>query len=86
MESTSVTPIGRRTFVKLAAAGCFGLASSHGWGRAFSVIKRHNDDALLDVGMTLLSAENLRTGNLWKWFMANPEPRHAMKLAGIEKS
>jgi hypothetical protein len=40
----------------------------------------------LDVGMILLSAENLRTGNLWHWFMANPEPRRAMKLAGIEKS
>jgi hypothetical protein len=39
----------------------------------------------LDVGMILLSAENLRSGNVWKWFMANPEPRHAMKLAGIEK-
>jgi hypothetical protein len=35
--------------------------------------------------MTLLAAENLRTGNLWKWFMANPEPQKAMKLAGIEK-
>ncbi len=40
----------------------------------------------LDVGMILLSAENLRGGNVWKWFMANPEPRRAMKLAGIEKS
>ena len=39
----------------------------------------------LDVGMTLLSIENLRTGNLWKWFMANPEPRKAMELAHIEK-
>jgi hypothetical protein len=39
----------------------------------------------LDVGMTLLSAENLRSGNVWKWFMANPEPQKAMKLAGIDK-
>src|SRR5580704_7103994 len=39
----------------------------------------------LDVGMTLLSAENLRSGNVWNWFMANPEPQKAMKLAGIEK-
>jgi hypothetical protein len=44
-------------------------------------------DALgLDVGIMLLAAENLRTGNLWNWFMANPEPQKAMKLAGIEKS
>ncbi len=40
----------------------------------------------LDVGMILLSAENLRSGNVWKWFMANPEPRRAMELAGIEKA
>ncbi len=37
----------------------------------------------LDVGITLLSAENLRTGNLWKWFMQNPEIPRAMKLAGM---
>jgi hypothetical protein len=39
----------------------------------------------LDVGMTLLSAENLRSGNVWNWFMANPEPQRAMQLAGIDK-
>ena len=38
----------------------------------------------LDVGMMLLSAENLRTGNPWHWFMANPEARRAMELAAIE--
>jgi hypothetical protein len=38
----------------------------------------------LDVGMTLLSAENLRQGSVWNWFMANPEPQKAMHLAGIE--
>lgn len=37
----------------------------------------------LDVGMTLLSAENLRHGSVWNWFMENPEPRKAMQLAGI---
>jgi len=37
----------------------------------------------LDVGITLLSAENLRTGNLWKWFMRNPEIPRAMKLAEL---
>lgn len=38
----------------------------------------------LDAGITLLSAENLRTGNVWKWFMSNPEMVRAMKLAGIQ--
>jgi hypothetical protein len=27
----------------------------------------------IDVGITLLSAENLRSGCVWKWFMANRE-------------
>jgi hypothetical protein len=40
----------------------------------------------LDVGMTLLNAENYRSGNVWRWFMENPEPRKAMQLAGIEKA
>ena len=38
----------------------------------------------LDAGITLLSAENLRTGNVWKWFMKNPEMVHAMELAGLQ--
>lgn len=38
----------------------------------------------LDAGITLLSAENLRSGNIWKWFMKNPEMTHAMELAGIQ--
>jgi hypothetical protein len=38
----------------------------------------------LDAGITLLSAENLRTGNVWRWFMRNPEIVHAMELAGLQ--
>ncbi len=38
----------------------------------------------LDAGITLLSAENLRTGNVWKWFMKNQEIVHAMGLAEIQ--
>jgi hypothetical protein len=39
----------------------------------------------IDVGITLLSAENLRTGNVWKWFMANPNAGRAFELAGIRQ-
>ena len=43
------------------------------------------DDVIgIDVGITLLSAENLRTGNVWRWFMSNPEAPRAFALAGIE--
>jgi hypothetical protein len=38
----------------------------------------------IDEGVTLLSAENLRTENVWKWFMRNPEMVHALQLAGLE--
>lgn len=37
----------------------------------------------IDVGPTLLAAENLRTGKVWHWFHRNPEVKHAMaKLFG----
>jgi hypothetical protein len=39
----------------------------------------------LDVGITLLSAENLRTSNVWKWFMANPEIPGALDRIGLVK-
>ena len=41
------------------------------------------DVIALDVGITLLAAENLRTGSVWKWFMANPESQRALNLAEI---
>jgi len=37
----------------------------------------------LNLGITMLSAENLRSGSLWRWFMAAAEPRRALELAGI---
>ncbi len=33
----------------------------------------------IDVGITLLSAENLRSGNVWRWFMKNKEIPKAFK-------
>ena len=37
----------------------------------------------IDVGIGLLAAENLRSGNVWKWFMANPEVRKGLDLAEL---
>lgn len=46
-----------------------------------------NPDVIgIDVGITLLSAENLRTGNVWKWFMANPEIPRALDAVGLKKT
>jgi hypothetical protein len=39
----------------------------------------------IDVGISLLSAENLRTGKVWQWFMSNAEPERALDLAGLVK-
>jgi hypothetical protein len=35
------------------------------------------------VGITLLGAENLRTGSVWRWFMSNPEPERALDIVGL---
>ena len=41
-----------------------------------------NPDVIgIDLGITLLSAENLRTGRVWGWFMANPEIPAALERA-----
>ncbi|MGH9846317.1 MAG: glucoamylase family protein, partial [Blastocatellia bacterium] len=43
-----------------------------------------NPDVIgIDVGITLLSAENLRSGNVWRWFMRNAEIRQALRLVGL---
>lgn len=39
----------------------------------------------IDVGITLLSAENLLTGNVWRWFMANEAPNRALDLIGFSE-
>jgi len=61
------------------------------WGRYGFVDAFHpaanwyNADCLgIDVGISVLMAENLRSGFLWKTFMSNAECRKAMKLAGFK--
>jgi hypothetical protein len=45
-----------------------------------------NPDVIgIDVGITLLSAENLRSGNVWRWFMRNAEIPRAMRMVRLEK-
>jgi hypothetical protein len=40
----------------------------------------------IDQGITLLSAENLRGGKIWGWFMKNPEIGRAMTAVGFEEN
>ncbi|MDQ2975277.1 MAG: hypothetical protein M3R69_07690 [Acidobacteriota bacterium] len=44
-----------------------------------------NPDVIgIDVGITMLSAENLRTGFVWHYFMRNQEIPSAMHLVGLD--
>jgi hypothetical protein len=38
----------------------------------------------INAGIILLSAENARTGNVWSWFMRNPEITRAMQRIGLQ--
>ena len=40
----------------------------------------------INAGIILLSAENARTGNIWRWFMQNREIPLAMNRVGLVKS
>jgi hypothetical protein len=62
--------------------GKYGLADAFNPGTGWV----SSDTLGLDVGITLLSIVNLRHRSIWRWFMANPEPQKAMKLAGIDKA
>nr|MDQ3322587.1 hypothetical protein [Acidobacteriota bacterium] len=43
-----------------------------------------NGDVLgIDLGISLIGAENLRTGKVWHWFMQNEDARRAFKLIGL---
>jgi len=60
------------------------------WGRygftdAFNPLKEwYNPDVLgIDQGITMLMAENQRTGFVWKTFMKNPEVQRGMEKAGF---
>ena len=38
----------------------------------------------IDVGITMLMAENARTGLVWETFMKNPEAKRGMAQAGFQ--
>lgn len=44
------------------------------------------DVLAIDLGITLLAVENFRSGNVWKWFMTNPEAQRALALAELERT
>jgi hypothetical protein len=45
----------------------------------------NRDVIRIDLGITLLGAENARSGNVWRWFMKNPEIPKALEMVGLRK-
>lgn len=62
--------------------------SKYGFVDAVNPLKNwYNPDVIgIDVGITMLMAENQRTGFVWKYFMKNPEATKAMQLAGFKQT
>lgn len=61
--------------------------SKYGFVNAFNPLKNWYDRDVvgIDLGITLLMAENARSGFVWDTFMKNPEAQRGMQLAGFKK-
>jgi len=59
--------------------------SRYGFVDAFNPLtKWYNHDLIgINAGITMLMAENLRTGFVWETFMKNPEATRGMERAGF---
>lgn len=64
----------------------FDAWTRYGFVDAFNPLTKWYDTDVIgiDTGITLLMAENLRTGFVWNTFMQNPEARRGMELAGFK--
>lgn len=60
--------------------------SRYGFVDAFNPLTEWYDTDVvgIDTGITMLMAENLRTGFVWETFMKSPEARRGMELAGFK--
>lgn len=67
---------------KIPAAWC-----KYGFVNAFNPLKNWFDTDVIgiDTGITMVMAENLRTGFVWQTFMKCPEARRGMDRAGFHK-
>ena len=59
--------------------------SRYGFVDAFNLLSAWFDTDVIgiDTGITMLMAENLRTGFVWNTFMKNPEARRGLERAGV---
>ena len=60
--------------------------SKYGFVNAFNPVKNWYDHDVvgIDTGITMLMAENLRTGFVWDTFMKCPEAQRGMQRAGFK--
>jgi hypothetical protein len=63
-----------------------GAWSKYGFVNAFNPLKNWYDSDVvgIDTGITMVMAENVRTGFVWDTFMKNPEAQRGMERAGFE--
>jgi len=63
-----------------------GAWSKYGFVNAFNPLKGWYDTDVvgIDTGITLVMAENLRTGFVWDTFMKSPEAQRGMERAGFK--
>jgi hypothetical protein len=61
--------------------------SKYGFVNAFNPLTNWYDTDVIgiDTGITMLMAENLRTGFVWNTFMKTPEAQRGMRRAGLNK-
>ncbi|HWY21334.1 MAG TPA: glucoamylase family protein [Candidatus Acidoferrum sp.] len=61
--------------------------SRYGFVNAFNPLRNWYDSDVvgIDTGITMLMAENVRTGFVWNTFMKNPESQRGMDRAGFKK-
>ena len=64
-----------------------GAWNKYGFVNAFNPLKNWYDPDVIgiDTGITMLMAENLRTGFVWDTFMKAPEAQRGMERAGFKK-
>jgi hypothetical protein len=58
----------------------------YGFVDAFNPLRNWYDTDVIgiDIGITMLMAENARTGFVWETFMKNPEAQRGMEIAGFK--
>ena len=58
----------------------------YGFVNAFNPLRNWYDTDVvgIDTGISMVMAENARTGFVWDTFMKNPEAQHGMQRAGFK--